>query len=331
MARVSEIKKKSNKPFLSICLITYNHEKFIRQAIKGFLMQEVNFDVEIVVHDDASKDQTQAILNEYKKAYPHLFKVLLQTENQRSKFGGGVQPRFNYPRAQGKYIALCDGDDYWVDPLKLQKQVDFLEANSDYIMCFTNVNHVDEHGSLLKKQKLNYQKDTFLHLDMPILAPTLTRVFRNRYLAELDVNNISGGDNYLLTYQSKFGKVKFLNQVTAHYRVHLDGVYSRLNKNEKKMHLIDTRLLCLSIAEYELKLKLFKVIFEYCFQFLVKNEIEILKVAILKIYSSFKKQSKYLKPLDKIKILRVLILFRVYIFKNSYSLRKKIEAAIVDI
>ena len=132
------------KPLVSICVLTYNHENFVKEAIESFLMQRVNFDIEIVIHDDASTDQTQAILKKYDNDYPNLFKLLLQSENQKSKLGGGMGPRFNYPRAKGKYIALCEGDDYWTDPLKLQKQVDFLEGNEEYSFCFTRFQTKDE-------------------------------------------------------------------------------------------------------------------------------------------------------------------------------------------
>jgi glycosyltransferase involved in cell wall biosynthesis len=124
-----------NNIAVSICCLTYNHEGLIRDALKGFLMQETNFPFEIVIHDDASTDGTQAIIREYQAAYPDLIRPIFQTENQLSKTG--VYPFWTelYPAARGKYIAECDGDDYWTDPQKLQKQFDFLEANPDYAMC----------------------------------------------------------------------------------------------------------------------------------------------------------------------------------------------------
>ncbi|HET8886992.1 MAG TPA: glycosyltransferase [Salinimicrobium sp.] len=128
---------KGNQPVVSICCITYNHESYIEEALNGFLMQETDFPFEIVIHDDASTDNTANIIKEYEKKYPDLFRPIYQTENQKSKYKSGMNPRFNYPRAKGKYIALCEGDDYWTDPLKLQKQVDFLERHENCSMVFT--------------------------------------------------------------------------------------------------------------------------------------------------------------------------------------------------
>lgn len=121
-------------PIVSISCITYNHAPYIRQCLDGFLMQKTSFPIEILIHDDASTDGTQDIIREYEVRYPEIIKPIYQKENQYSK-GVKVSLKYNYPRAKGKYIALCEGDDYWTDPLKLQKQVDFLESHPDYVMC----------------------------------------------------------------------------------------------------------------------------------------------------------------------------------------------------
>ena len=119
---------------VSICCITYNHAPYIRQCLDGFIMQKTNFKFEILIHDDASTDGTADIIREYEAKYPSIFKPIYQTENQYSK-GKNISATYNWPRAVGKYIAQCEGDDYWTDPLKLQKQVDFMEANPEYVLC----------------------------------------------------------------------------------------------------------------------------------------------------------------------------------------------------
>ena len=111
--------KSSKNPLVSICCITYNHEKFIKDAIEGFLMQKTDFPIEILIHDDASTDGTTEIIKKYEKEYPDLIHAVYQTENQYSQ-GKKVFPILAN-QASGKYIALCEGDDYWTDPLKLQK------------------------------------------------------------------------------------------------------------------------------------------------------------------------------------------------------------------
>lgn len=115
---------------VSIICITYNHEKFIRYALDGFLMQKTNFKYEILIHDDASTDKTASIIKEYEIKYPNLFKVIYQKENQYSK--GKEVTSLLLEKASGKYLAFCEGDDYWIDENKLQKQVDFLEQNKNY-------------------------------------------------------------------------------------------------------------------------------------------------------------------------------------------------------
>jgi glycosyltransferase involved in cell wall biosynthesis len=125
-----------NIPLVSICCITYNHEKYIRETIEGFLIQKTKFPIEIIIHDDASADNTANIIREYEKKFPHLITAIYQKENQYSKGVRSITVKFTFPIARGKYIALCEGDDYWTDPYKLQKQVDFLEANPEYTFTF---------------------------------------------------------------------------------------------------------------------------------------------------------------------------------------------------
>ena len=122
-------------PVVSICCITYNHEPYIRDCLEGFVMQQTSFPFEVLIHDDASTDHTADIIREYEAKYPDIIKPIYQTENQYSKKIGSINATFNYPRAQGKYIALCEGDDFWNDENKLQIQYDFMEAHPDYSMC----------------------------------------------------------------------------------------------------------------------------------------------------------------------------------------------------
>lgn len=120
---------------VSVCCMTFNHKDFIKQCLESILMQKTKFNFDVIIHDDASTDGTQEIIMEYESKYPFLFFSMLQSENQYSK--AKVYPwLFLYPLAGGKYIAECDGDDFWTDPYKLQKQVDFMEANPDYSICY---------------------------------------------------------------------------------------------------------------------------------------------------------------------------------------------------
>lgn len=118
---------------VSISCITYNHENYIADTIESFLMQKTNFKFEILIHDDASTDKTAEIIKEYEKKYPDIIKPIYQTENQYSK--GADVSFINEKRAIGKYVALCEGDDYWTDPFKLQKQIDYMEKHPECSLC----------------------------------------------------------------------------------------------------------------------------------------------------------------------------------------------------
>ncbi|MBE6344462.1 MAG: glycosyltransferase [Spirochaetaceae bacterium] len=145
---------KSEEIIVSINTLTYNHEKYIAQCIEGILMQKTNFAFELLIHDDASTDNTAAIIKEYEKKYPKIIKPIYQTENQWSK-GIKISATYQYPRAKGKYIAFCEGDDYWIDENKLQMQVDILEANPEATICYCRVQtfegQVDKHTIPLDK------------------------------------------------------------------------------------------------------------------------------------------------------------------------------------
>jgi len=127
--------KQTDKPLVSVCCTTYNHEKYIQEAIDGFLIQETDFPFEILIRDDCSTDNTPTIIKKYVEKYPNLIFPIFEKENTYSK---GVKPMpVLYKKAKGKYIALCEGDDYWIDSKKLAKQVNFLEYNLGYSLCGT--------------------------------------------------------------------------------------------------------------------------------------------------------------------------------------------------
>ena len=125
------------KPLVAIHCLVYNHAPYLRDCFEGFVMQQTNFPFVAIVHDDVSTDASAAIIREYEAKYPHIFKPIYETENQFSKKNGSLERIMDEAiEATGaKYVALCEGDDYWIDPLKLQKQVDFMEANPEYVLC----------------------------------------------------------------------------------------------------------------------------------------------------------------------------------------------------
>ena len=225
--------KKENitTPLLSICCITYNHAPFIRQCLDGFVMQKTNFPVEVLIHDDASTDGTADIIREYEKNYPKLIKPIYQTENQYSK-GISISRTFNFPRIKGKYIAICEGDDYWTDEYKLQKQVDFMEANEDFSICFHPVKvYSEEEKQFIENNTVPEVPDVtdIKKLALVNYINTLSVVYRYNKQVFDDLNNfpkLPVGDYLLHMLFAKYGKIKKLSDTMAVYRLHKGGTWS---------------------------------------------------------------------------------------------------------
>ena len=216
-----------------ICL-TYNHQPYIQKALEGFVRQQTNFPFEVIVHDDASTDGTAEIVRDYATRYPHIIRPILQVENQWRK-GKTLSKTFIYPLIQGEYVALCEGDDYWTDPLKLQKQVDAMEARPDVAVCFHPVTVHWEDGSapdsLFPSRKERFNK-TELCLDDLLkrnFMQTNSVLYRWRFHTDsLDLipNGILPGDWFLHLLHAQTGKILFLDETMAVYRRHAGGTWT---------------------------------------------------------------------------------------------------------
>ena len=228
---------------VSICSITYNHAPYIQECLDGFLMQKCDFEYEVLIHDDASTDGTAKIIKEYQEKYPHIIKPIFQTENQWSQGIRNIQSRYNFSRAKGKYIALCEGDDYWTDPLKLQKQVDFLEENEEYVLTFHDVKIVnnDQIISPNKIPQKNRRDLSAKEMCGSITIPTLSIVFRNFCNSFIEIMpNVVNGDKALIAFLSEHGKAKYLPFSSgAHYRIHETGVWSVLDRDAKNKNYLN--------------------------------------------------------------------------------------------
>ena len=221
------------EPLVSVCCITYNHEKYIRDAIESFLMQKTEFPFEIIIQDDASTDMTADIIREYEEKYPEIIKPIYHTENQFSK---GINVAFSvYKKSKGKYIAVCEGDDYWKDPLKLQMQVTFLEQNPDYVITYASAEAFDENG-IIETYIGGALKD-LSEEQLKRAAPinTLTACFRNvikELPPELSIAKL--GDLTLWSLLGAYGKGKFIGEIKPSvYRVHENGVFSKKSLTER--------------------------------------------------------------------------------------------------
>lgn len=236
--------KGGSSVLVSVCMITYNHEKYISQAIDGVLIQETEFPIELLIGEDCSIDQTRKICKEYQEKYPDIIKLLLSENNL-----GMIQNFIATLKAcSGKYIALCEGDDYWTDEEKLQKQVDFLENNSEYIGCCHNVVMHDE---TTHNKTIMWPYSTDCDFSLDDLAggnkiSTLSLVFRN----VLDIDGVfidypnSPLVDYILNLElAKRGKIRYLNSMMGVYRMHENGVWSLMSH--------DPNSACIKLYEFQ--------------------------------------------------------------------------------
>ena len=214
-------------PLVSICCIAYTQEQYIRETLDSFLKQKTSFPFEILIHDDASTDRTADIIREYAAKHPGIVKPICQTENQHSR-GIAVGQAFNYPRAQGKYIALCEGDDFWIDPLKLQKQFDFMEANPEYALCCSDACKLIEESGITYKNKLSptSRELTYRELNCDAHIITATIFMRRDCVVEylqaipkLRKRKWMMGDLPQILYMAANYKIYYMSDTLACYRI----------------------------------------------------------------------------------------------------------------
>ena len=227
------------KPIVSVCLITYNHSKYIRQSIDSILMQQVDFGWELIIADDFSTDGTREILQEYKNKHPDFIQLILQPTN----VGAGKNWLQLLSSANNKYIAYLEGDDYWLDPLKLQKQVDFMEANQDYSLCFTNSTIIFEGlGNATPYLKYNESKELSAFEVITgggRFSPSASLVFRN-YFKDINypifIKIAMSVDRALAYFLLSKGNIYVLNYSSCVYRKHQHGVFTSIKDNAPKQH-----------------------------------------------------------------------------------------------
>jgi glycosyltransferase involved in cell wall biosynthesis len=228
----------NNPPLVSIICTSYNHEKYIAQALEGFVMQKTTFPFEIIVHDDASIDNTASIIRNYEIKYPELFVAIYQSENQYSKCDYTIDKTV-FGIVRGKYIALCEGDDYWVDPYKLQKQVSFLEENQDYGLIYSKVRVFYQKNSKFLKRSYGKSFSSVEQLFISNYIPTPTAMLRtslyNKYLEEINPFEKMWlmGDYPLWMYIVSVSKVKYMENSFSVYRLlENSAAHSDDSKNE---------------------------------------------------------------------------------------------------
>ncbi len=230
-----------SKPLLSICLITYNQAKYIRESIDSILMQRVNFEWELIIADDYSTDGTRQIIKDYQKQLPNSIKLILQKKNYGPE--KNWLDLMEYPKT--KYVIYTEGDDYFSDPLKLQKQVDFLETHADFSMCFHPVRVEYEDGS--QPDRIFPSKDLIPKGNILGLGDLLARNiiqtnsamyrwrFKHKSIKDEFPRYITPGDWFLHLLHAQLGKVGYLNRVMSVYRRHPGALWWESTRDVSKI------------------------------------------------------------------------------------------------
>lgn len=277
---------------VSVCCTVYNHEDYIRDALDGFLIQETNFDYEIIVHDDASTDNSAEIILDYANKYPEIIKAIYQSENQYSQ-GIKPWPNFVFPKAQGKYIAICEGDDYWTDPLKLQKQVDFLEKNPDFSISFHEVKVYIEGKKKLVNDYLvrNVPKTTSIFdLLKGNYIQTPSVLYRKITIEKIPPEYLISptGDYFLHIIAAEKGKIYKFNEQMAVYRVGNSGVWSMKSADYRIIGALKVLFLIRQYFTKKGNLNIVK---------LVDNDILKKRSLLLKYYFRINKSFEYVNSI----------------------------------
>ena len=224
---------------VTVRCITYNQKDYIRQCLDGFVMQRTNFRFEAIVHDDASTDGTAEIVREYAEKYPDIIKPIFETENQYSKHDGSLGRIMN-ANTRGKYVAICEGDDYWTDPLKLQKQADFLDANPQCSLTYHACKNVFSTQCKVKILYGESVKKSYSDIDIISLYPfqTATVMYRKEILdsdlyKKAQAIGCTAGDQILFLTASRLGTIEGVNEKMSVYRRHEGGISQHMYEADK--------------------------------------------------------------------------------------------------
>lgn len=244
---------------VTIRCTVFNHERYLRECLEGFVMQKTNFRFEAIVHDDASTDGSAAIIKEYAEKYPEIIKPIYETENQYSKHDGSLG-RIMREHTHGKYVAFCEGDDYWTDPLKLQKQVDALENNPECKICFgitetmscegvptghflpSSISHI---GNFITMEDFCREQFThgqwFGHTSTFCYLRTVDE--KRAELAKTVFKDFPYGDILVILTGLLNGKGYFIHDVMSRYRLNSGGFNSRMKANTNKAIMVENKLI----------------------------------------------------------------------------------------
>lgn len=267
---------------ISVVTITYGHEDFITKCIEGVLMQVGDFELEFIISSDKSPDNTTEIVENFIHNHPkgNSIKFLNRKENM------GIMPNFydSLKQATGDYIALCDGDDYWTNPHKLQKQLDFLEANEDYILVGHNVEIFENETNTILNPSFPFSGDVVVNQNSIYeknYIPALSLFYRNSEILPKWILISPIGDYPLILFLSQFGKIGFINEVMASYRSNT-GYHSSIQKEKRyamQLQSLQETQKHIKISKYQNQLLNYQCL-------LLQQEISNQKLSLAKIVES---------------------------------------------
>lgn len=249
--------KVSAQPLVSICVQTYQHVNYIKNCLDSILEQKTDFEYEILLGEDKSSDGTREICIQYAQRFPEKIRLFLHHDDNKIKVEniptGNFNAFYNFYQARGKFIAFCEGDDFWRDPLKLQKQVDFLQINPEYVLAYHNFEEKFE--SLPKEEKQRFLKKPSKDLTQEELSgliyhPLLSTVCFRNCLSRLpeEMIQVINVDSFLLSMLGTIGKAKFQSDIQASvYRRHSGGIWTKKNR---EIQLLTKILLFKNLASY---------------------------------------------------------------------------------
>lgn len=221
------------EPLVSVRVLAYNHEKYIANCLEGILMQKTDFPYEIIIGEDCSTDKTKEIVLAYQKQYPQIIKIITSQKNV-----GSAENSIRVQKAcQGKYQAICEGDDYWIDPLKLQKQVDIMEAHPEFSMCFHDAISIWENKVSYPRYSCPDDLGDYITMEDLLqrswFIPTASMLIRSEVCNSIPEwrKDIWCGDLLNALWSAHHGKLKYVNEVMSIYRRHYGGISIKLRGN----------------------------------------------------------------------------------------------------
>jgi glycosyltransferase involved in cell wall biosynthesis len=303
-------------PLVSVSLVAYNASAYIKDAIEGCLMQQTSFPFEIIIHDDASQDQTPQIILDYASNFPDKIIPIIQTVNQFSQ-GHEINAKINIPKARGKYIAFLEADDYWIDPLKLEKQVDFMEKHPEVSMCFTATKHIESSSSNIVAIKRYRDHDSVCSVEEVILKGGGLLDMGSAVVRRSIYENVPDWYHYSQIWDNSvpllaltYGEIQYLNEITAVYRVNVPGSWTQKFARDYKKRKN-------TIREFLALLDGFNEATGYQYNKLIERKTRFISIGLLLLLDS--RDEIFLKYYDRLN-LALKCEYKIFKFIGSYRL-----------